>query len=756
MNIVKRDGRIEEFNIEKIHDVLFWATEGINGATVSDIEIKIAPQIYDGISSQAIHQILVQGCADMITEKTPNYQYAAANLLNFYLRKEVFGTSDNLPPLLDVIKSNVEHDIYDKEIFEHYSDAEIQKLDNVIKHRRDYNFVYAGLQQLIDKYLLKDRSTSRIYETPQYMFLLICMTLLAKEEDKLRRLRLIKDLYNDLSTFKISLPTPIMCGVRTPSRQYSSCTLIDVGDNLPSIFHSNIAVGMYTANRAGIGLNFGEIRGVGSKIRNGEVVHTGVIPFLKMYESTTKSCTQNGVRGGSSTTHFPFWHKEIEDILVLKNNRGTNDNRVRKMDYSIQFCRLFYRRFVDDDKITLFSPHEVQDLYDAFGCDNDKFEELYEKYERSRSVWRKTVKARELFNAFCQERIGTGRIYVMNIDHCNDHSSFKDKIKMSNLCQEITLPTTPLSHIDDNCNTDAEIALCVLSAINVGAIKKLEELRSICENTARALDWVIDRQSYPVGASMKMLKRRSIGVGITNLAYYLAKHGVKYSDPEACNIVDELMEHIQYYMITASIKLAREKGRCEWFDRTKYADGVLPIDTYNKNIDHLVTRKLKFDWERLRASVLKHGMRNSTLTALMPCESSSLVTNSTNGIEPPRGLLTIKKSKQGLLPQVVPDIHNLRNKYTLAFSMENNTGYTNIAAVIQKYTDQAISANHYYNFAKYETGNLPISEVAHDLLYSYKMGLKTLYYANTDDGKTDRHVEEDTSCVDGACKVLLI
>ena len=753
MNIVKRDGRIEEFNIEKIHDVLFWATEGIKGATVSDIEIKIAPQIYDGISSQEIHQILVQGCADMITEKTPNYQYAAANLLNFYLRKEVFGTSDNLPPLMDVIKTNIEHDVYDKEIFDYYSEAEIKKLDNVVKHKRDYNFVYAGLQQLIDKYLLKDRSTNRIYETPQYMYLLICMTLLAKEEDKLRRLRLIKDLYNDLSTFKISLPTPIMCGVRTPSRQYSSCTLIDIGDNLPSIFHSNTAVGIYTANRAGIGLNFGQIRGVGSKIRNGEVVHTGVIPFLKMYESTTKSCTQNGVRGGSSTTHFPFWHKEIEDILVLKNNRGTDDNRVRKMDYSIQFCRLFYRRFVEDGKIALFSPHEVPDLYEAFGCDNDKFEELYEKYERSRSIWKKQLKAREFFNAFCQERIGTGRMYVMNIDHCNDHSSFKDKVKMSNLCQEITLPTTPLNHIDDNCNTDAEIALCVLSAINVGAIKKLEELRNICQNIVRALDWVIDRQSYPVGASMKMLKRRSIGVGITNLAYYLAKHGVTYSDPEACNLVDELMEHIQYYMITASVKLAREKGRCEWFDRTKYADGVLPIDTYNKNIDQLVTRELKFDWERLRASVLKHGMRNSTLTALMPCESSSLVTNSTNGIEPPRGLLTVKKSKQGLLPQVVPDIYNLRTKYTLAFNMTDNKGYTNIAAVIQKYTDQAISANHYYNFARYETGNLPISEVAHDLLYSYKMGLKTLYYANTDDGKTDRHVEEETSCVDGACKL---
>jgi ribonucleoside-diphosphate reductase alpha chain len=753
MTVIKRDERIEEFNIEKIHDVLFWATENIKGVSVSDIEIKVGDQLFDGIASTQIHQILIQCAADLITEKTPNYQHVAANLLNFYLRKEVFGASDNLPPLYDVITNNIKADIYDGEILKHYTKAEIKQLDNVIKHRRDYNFAYGGLQQLIDKYLLKDRSTSKIYETPQYMFMLICMTLLVDEADNVRRRRLIKDLYNDMSLFKISLPTPIMCGVRTPSRQYSSCTLIDVGDNLPSIFHSNTAVGFYTANRAGIGLNFGNIRGIGSKIRNGEVVHTGVIPFLKMYESTTKSCTQNGVRGGSSTTHFPFWHKEIEDILVLKNNRGTEDNRVRKMDYSIQFCRLFYRRFVEDGKITLFSPHEVPDLYEAFGHNNDKFEELYEQYERSRSIWKRQIKARKLFNSFCKERIETGRIYVMNVDHCNDHSSFKDKITMSNLCQEITLPTTPLDHIDDNCNTDAEIALCVLSAINVGTLRRLDELQSICKNIVRALDSVITHQSYPVGASMKMLKRRSIGVGITNLAYYLAKHGVRYDDAEACNVADELMEHIQFYMIQASVQLAKEKSRCEWFDRTKYSAGILPIDTYNKNVDKLVTRKLSLPWDKLRKDIVKYGMRNSTLTALMPCESSSLVTNSTNGIEPPRGLLTVKKCKQGLLPQVVPEIHNLRNKYTLAFEMENNRGYTNIAAVIQKYVDQAISANHYYNFTKYEDNNLPMSEVVHDILYSYKVGLKTLYYANTDDGKTDVMPNEEEACSAGACSV---
>lgn len=754
MNVIKRDGRSEELDIEKIHEVLYWATEDIKGVSISDIEIKTGAQFHDDITSKEVHEILIQACADLISEKTPNYQIVAANLLNFYIRKQVFDTSDNMPPLLDVIRRNVDEGVYDGVILERYSAAEIKKLDNIIKHKRDYNFVYAGLQQLTDKYLLKDRSTNRMYETPQYMYMLICMTLMSDTEDPVQRRSLIKDLYNDLSMFKISLPTPIMCGVRTLSRQYSSCTLIDVGDNLPSIFHSNTAVGYYTANRAGIGLNFGEIRGVGSKIRSGEVIHTGVVPFLKVFESTTKSCTQNGVRGGSSTAHFPFWHKEIEDILVLKNNRGTEDSRVRKMDYSIQFCRLFYRRFVADGKITLFSPHEVKDLYDVFGVDNDKFEELYEQYERSRTVWKKQIGARDFFNAFCQERIGTGRVYVMNMDHCNDHGSFTDKVKMSNLCQEILLPTTPMSHIDDDDSTESEIALCVLSAINVGAIKRLEDLKDTCMYIVRSLDYVIENQYYPVGASLKMKKRRSIGVGITNLAYYLAKHGVSYDDKRSCNIVDELMEHVQYYLIDASVQLAKEKGACEYFNRTKYSKGILPIDTYCKEVDSLTTRKLALDWSGLRDRIKKYGMRNSTLTALMPCESSSLVTNSTNGIEPPRSLLTVKKSKQGLIPQVVPEIHNLQNKYTLAFDMASNEGYTNITAVIQKYVDQSISSNHYYNFSKYEDNNLPLAVIARDILYAYKMGIKTLYYANTYDGKTDKHVEEtDESCAGGACQI---
>ena len=748
MKVKKRDGHLEDFNIEKIHDVLFWATKDIKGVNVSDIEINAKLQVYDGIESTKIHEVLIYSAADLISESTPNYQHVAANLLNYYLRKQVFGVSDNMPSLQEVIDQNIEHGVYDKNILDLYTKEEVAQLDNFIKHNRDYMFVYAGLQQLVDKYLLKDRTTGKIYETPQYMYMLIAMILNSNETEN--RLKAVKSFYNDISTFEISLPTPIMCGVRTPSRQYSSCTLIDVGDSLPSIFHSNTAVGYYTANRAGIGLNFGRVRGVGSKIRNGEIVHTGVIPFLKMFESTTKCCTQNGVRGGSSTTHFPFWHKEIEDILVLKNNRGTDDNRVRKMDYSFQVNRLFYKRFVENQNITVFSPQEVPDLYDAFFADTEEFIKLYEKYERSRSVFKREVSARKLFMQFCQERIETGRWYVMNVDNANDHSSFNEPIYMSNLCQEITLPTEPIKHIDDT--EDGEIALCILSAINVGAVRKLKDLENITYNIVKALDYIIDNQYYPVNASKKMFKRRSIGVGITNLAYYLAKNGYTYEDKEAIDLVDELAENIQYYLLKASVRLAKERGKCEWFDRTKYSKGILPIDTYRKEVDGICNRELTHDWEELRKEIQEHGLRNSTLTALMPCESSSLVTNSTNGIEPPRSLVTIKKSKQGLIPQVVPEISKLKNKYTLAYDMNDNTGYINICAVLQKYFDQAISANHYYNFARYEEGNLPMSVVAKDVLYSYKMGLKTLYYANTDDGKTDTGAEE-SDCAGGACKL---
>lgn len=768
INVVKRNGDKESLDFEKINLVLLWATENINNVSASDIAMNAQLQFFDGITTTEIHKVLIRAASDMISEKQPNYQYVASSLLNYFIRKEIFGVNSNLPSLYEVIKDNVSYGVYDKLLLEKYSVEEFNKYNKIIRHERDYNFTYAGIQQLVDKYLLKDRKTEKLFETPQFAYMCIAMTVFADLEEP-ARFKLVKDTYNAISLHKISLPTPIMAGVRTPNRQWSSCTLIDVDDNLDSIFNSNSAVGYYTAKRAGIGLNMGKIRAFGDTIRNGEVIHTGVIPFLRMFQSTTKSCTQNGIRGGGSTVHFPFWHKEIQDILILKNNKGTDDNRVRHMDYSIQMNRLIYRRFVKNEDITLFSPNDVPGLYEAFFKNNDEFEELYVKYEKSRKIQKKTIKASDLINQIVQERIGTGRIYIMNVDHANDHSAFNDPIKMSNLCQEILLPTTPLTNINNDESDDSEIALCVLSAINLGVIKDLSELEQTMNIIIRVLDYIIENQDYPVNAAKKMLKRRSLGIGITNFAYWLAKNDVNYDTPESLELVDELMEHIQYYGIKASVELAKEFGKCEFFDRTKYSKGILPIDTYNKNVDTLVKREYSLDWESLRKDVVEYGMRNSTITALMPCESSSLITNSTNGPEPPKDFITTKKSKQGLIRMVLPEYSKLKNKYQLAYDLDGNKGITNIMAVITKWIDQSISTNHYYDVKKYKDNEIPMSIIVKDLLYAYKMGLKTLYYANTNDDKGDdftqqitdmnkniednNRQEEFDSCSSGACTI---
>ncbi len=596
------------------------------------------------------------------------------------------------------------------------------------------------------------------------MYMLIAMTLFAKKEGK-NRIKMVKTFYDLVSTHKISLPTPIVAGVRTPTRQYSSCVLIDVDDDLDSIFNSNSAVGKYISKRAGIGLNF-RLRGIGSKIRNGEAVHTGIIPFLKMFEGTVKSCSQGGIRGGAATCYYPFWHLETEDIVVLKNNRGNELNRVRRMDHAIQFSKIFYKRFVENKMISLFSPSDVPGLYDVFG-DNDKFDPLYEKYENDNTIPRREVSARKLLDLLIQERIETGRIYIMNIDNANDHSSFNDMIRMSNLCTEINLPTTPIHHIDDGDDTDAEIALCVLAALNLGTVNNLDDLEVICEYVVRGLDQVISMQDYPVEAAKKMLKRRSIGVGVTNFAYWLVKNGLSYDDPESLVKIDELFEHIQYYLIKASVDVAKEEGPCEWFGKTKYSEGRLPIDHYNKNVDRIVDRELTLNWDQLRKDVLKYGMRNSTLTAQMPCESSSVVMSATNGIESPRKLITVKKSKSGApLPVVVPEMAKYKNKYQFAWGYDN-TAMNNVVSVIQKYFDQGISVNHYYDKRNYVDGNLPISEVAKDILNFYKFGGKQIYYSNSKDYKTDKledmivesdelsiaYEEDMNDCDSGACAI---
>ena len=755
MEVIKRNGEKSKLDAEKINKVLMWATENISGVSASDVAMNAHIQFYQGIKTTEIHNVLIQSAVDLISEKTPNYQYVASNLLNYLLRKEALEVNgENLPPLVDIVNRNVNLGFYDQIILDKYTESEFGELNLYMRHDRDYDFTYAGIQQLIDKYLVKDRTTGKSYETPQYAFMLIAMTVFMDHEPS-EKLFHIKELYDLISLKKISLPTPVMAGIRTPNRQYSSCTLIEIGDSLKSIFHGDVAIGEYVARRAGIGINAGSIRAQGSKVRSGEVVHTGVIPFFRKFQSTLHSCSQGGIRKGSATLYFPWWHKEIEDVLVLKNNKGTDDNRVRHIDYAIQFDKLFYKRFIENGEISLFSPNDVPGLYDAFGY-NDQFEELYTKYEKNKKIVRKTVKARDLMNTFAQERIGTGRMYVHNIDNTNTNSPFKDKIRMSNLCVEIALPTNPINHIDNGDDTPDEIALCVLAAHNLGTIKNNEELYKCSEYIVRILDFVVEFQDYPVAAALKMKKRRSLGVGVTNFAYWLAKNDLKYSDNSALEKVDELFEHIQYSLLKASNKLAKEKGACEWFDKTTYSEGVMPIDRYNKNVDELVKREYSCDWDSLRQEIVTHGLRNSVLTAIMPAESSAVVQNATNGIEPVRSLVTLKKSKAGLIKQVVPEISKLKNKYELAYDMPDNKGYTNICAVIQKWIDQSLSANHYY---QYSLDGISLSGVIKDILHAYKYGMKTLYYANTDDKKSD-NIETmgasdamEVGCEGGACAI---
>ena len=732
ISVVKRNGRGKEaLNIEKIHEMVEYATEDITGVSSSQVEMNSGLQFYDGITTNEIQQILIKSANDLISLDNPNYQYVAARLLLYSLRKQLFHKLWDHPHIYTHVSDSVKKGVYDPDILKWYNKNDFDRMENWLTHERDYTFTYAGLRQVIDKYLVQDRSTGDIFETPQFMYMMIAATIFA-HYPKNKRMSYVKRYYDAISKFKINIPTPVMAGVRTPIKQYASCVLVDVADTLSSIFSSDMAIGKYVAQRAGIGINAGRIRGINSKIRGGEVQHTGVIPFLKKFEATVKCCTQNGVRGGSATVHFPIWHKEIEDILVLKNNKGSEDNRVRKLDYSIQLSKLFYERFINDGDITLFSPHEVPELVDSWGT--PEFDELYETAERKLSIWKQKVKAQSLFMSILKERAETGRIYIMNIDHCNTHSSFKDRITMSNLCQEITLPTEPISHIDGK----GEIALCILSAVNVGLIKDLDELEPLCDLIVRSLDEVIDHQKYPVkAAEISTRNRRSLGVGYIGLAHYLATLGYSYETKTAWKEVDKLTEAFQYYLLKSSNQLAKEKGQCKDFNKTKYSDGILPIDTYKKEVDEIVSRKLSYKWEQLRKDIKEFGLRHSTLSAQMPSESSSVVCNATNGIEPPRDYLSVKKSKKGTLKQVVPDYKRLKNNYTLLWDMKSNEGYINIVAVMQKYFDQAISGNWSYNPEHYEEGQVPLSIMAQDLLNTYKLGWKTSYYQNTYDSKKD-------------------
>jgi len=737
--VEKRNGDKVPLDLEKFHKVVMWACEGINGVSASEIEIRSHIQFYEGIKTKDIQETLIKSAADLISEETPNYQTVAGRLINYTLRKEVYDGYDPVD-FLTLIKRNVELGRYDAEILTLYTEDELNELGAYINYSRDEDFTYVAMEQMRGKYLVQNRVTKEYYETPQVMYMMIGATLFsAYTED---RLRWVKDFYDAVSTFKLSLPTPIMAGLRTPTRQFSSCVLIESDDSLKSINATSSAIVNYISQKAGIGINAGRIRALGQPIRNGDAMHTGLIPFLKLFQAAVKSCSQGGVRGGAATVYLPGWHLEFEDLVVLKNNKGTENNRVRHMDYAFQLNKLMYTRLITGGDITLFSPDEVPDLYDAFFADQDKFEELYEKYERSRSVKKKTIPAQEYFSALVSERKDTGRIYIMNVDNANNHSSFDASvapIKQSNLCCEINLPTNPLDDIND---ADGEISLCTLSAINWGAFRTPQEMQKTCEIAVRSLDALLDYQNYPVkAAEVSTMNRRPLGVGIINFAYFLAKNGVKY-DESAFELVDEWAQHWSYYLIKASVDLAKEKGAIPLTNQTKYAKGILPVDTYKEAVDELIKHEDKVDWAGLREELKEYGIRNSTLMALMPAETSAQISNSTNGIEPPRALVSEKQSKDGVMKQVVPGIHHLKNKYDLLWDQKSPDGYIKLTAILQKYIDQGISVNTSYNPANYEDEKVPMSALLTDLLTCYKYGHKQLYYNNTFDGQGEVEFKE--------------
>lgn len=758
IQVTKRNGDQEPLDLNKFHRVVAWACEGIKNVSPSEIELRSHIQFYTGIKTSDIQETLIRAAADLIDEDTPGYQYVAGRLINYHLRKQVY--EDYVPPSLgDHLRHVASEGYYDKDILSWYDEAELNTLNSYIQHERDYNIAYAGMEQFRGKYLIRNRATGKIFETPQMAYMLIAMVLFRNYE-KATRLQWVKDLYDATSTFEISLPTPIMAGLRSPQKQFSSCVLVETDDSLDSIFTTAHAIGRYVSQKAGIGIGAGRLRAVGSPVRNGDTVHTGVVPFFKVLASSVKSCSQGGVRGGAATLYYPLWHYEVEDLLVLKNNKGTEESRVRQLDYGVQFNKVMYERLLEGRSITLFSPRDVPDLYDAFFADTDLFRALYEHYEADPTIRKKSIDALELFSAFVQERKDTGRIYLMNVDHANDHSSFlKDKapIRMSNLCCEITLPTKPLNNIDDE---EGEISLCTLAAVNWGKIRDPRDFERPCTLAVRALDELLSYQDYPVRAARNStMARRPLGVGIINLAYFLAKHDLTYQhiDESGLAVVHNYAEAWSYYLIKASIDLAKEKGACPKSNETKYSQGIFPIDTYKKEVDELVAPAYQFDWDALRAEALKWGIRNSTLMALMPSETSAQISNATNGIEPPRSLVSVKQSKDGVLKQVVPEVRKLKNKYDLLWDQQSPEGYLKIVAVLQKFIDQAISTNTSYNQEQYADREIPESLLIQHLLMFYKYGGKTLYYFNTNDGAGEEPVELQASEVDDedcdSCKI---
>lgn len=753
IHIQKSSGLMQPIDYEKINKVVEWACEGLTGVHVSEVVMKSRIKFFDGITTSDIHESLVKSAAELIDDGATNYQYVAANLLLFKLRKEAFGKYTP-PALYDHTVKNIKAGRYASHLVEDYSKKEFAELDKHLDHNKDLKYTYASMRQWQRKYLVQDRVTKKVRESPQQAIMLIAMALFSQTQEN--RLEKVKEFYDAVSNMKLSLPTPIMAGVRTPTKQFSSCTVIDCGDSLDSITESTRAIVNYVSQRAGIGLNVGRIRAEGESIRKGEAVHTGLIPFIKMFQAAVHSCSQGGVRKGSATLNYPVWHLEFENLIVLKNNRGVEENRARHLDYAVHVSRLFIERLIKGGDITFFSPNVADgQLYELFYKDQAKFKRLYEKLEKDDNIRKKTVPALEVFSSIMNERGSTSRIYMVNADHLNDYGVYKTEaaqITMTNLCAEIALETTPLDR-DGN----GQIALCTLAAFNLGNVK-YDEYDRLAELIVEALDNLLDYQDYPMPEAEKQaMNQRTLGIGVINYAYWLAKRGLKYSDGSANDATHILFEKISHSLLKASNKLAKERGAApEFAEKSKYADGIMPVDKYKKDVDEHVGVELKCDWDSLREDVVKHGLRNMALMALMPSETSSIISNATNGIEPARAYVIVKDSSDGIIRQVLPDLDNLKDSYETAWSIPNNTGYLTLSGIMQKFVDQAISVNTYYTPKNFPNNRIPLELMLADMVHWYKMGNKTMYYQNTNDGN-DQDIEligdSDESCAGGACAI---
>lgn len=739
LNVIKRDGHRQPLDINKIHAVLEWACHGdgslckIRGVSISDIEMRAQLQFHDGLRTKDIHGLLIKAAESLISEDNPNYDWVAARLRWFAVRKEAFG--DNTPPHLRyVLQENTRRGLYDPAVINMYTPEEWNKINDFIDHGRDDLFRLAGAEQMAKKYLVQNRKTKQIYETFQFPYILVAAILFHKYPKEVR-LDYVKRYYDQVSQHFVSLPTPIMAGLRTRTKQFSSCTLIEVGDSLQSINASASAIVEYASNKAGVGLNIGRIRAEGQAVRGGEAVTTGVLPFAKYFAAALKSCSQGAVRGASATFNWPVWHLEFERLIELKNNKGTEETRLRTVDYCVHLNETMYRRLSEDGMITFFSPEEVPDLYEAFYGPAEVFEALYVKYEKDRSKTKKQLKAKDVFAKIVKERFETGRIYIMHADHVNAHGNFLEMVNMTNLCTEITLPTTPMG------NDEARIALCTLSAMNFGKIDTEAQMAEAAEMAVRGLDALLDYQDYPnIAARRATMQYRSLGVGIIGFAHFLAKNGLRWGEERTLEAVAEKVEQMAWHLTKTSIDLAEEFGACQ---PTKMHEGVFPIDTSKIKVN------LKKDWKVLRVRAQTIGVRNGALMSMMPSETSSQLANETNGVEPPKALISMKGSKDVTVTQVVPDYRRFAHAYETAWdvSVEN---YIKTLSMIQAFTDQAISANTSYNPEHYPEG-ISTSALIRHLILAWKSGLKTLYYNNTLDDAPSQ--SDEGGCDSGACKI---